>query len=129
MIFALIGYLVDAESPCSLTMVIRQQTTQPFATPFGTFRSYTSPNEGVNTINRCFGGGTPRRRHKYYQAQHNGKISPEEPAAMPYSVSQLHMLHASTMGKPASGILRRNHGECLCNGLVQYITRACGFFT
>jgi hypothetical protein len=50
-------------------------------------------------------------------------------AFYPYSVSQLYVLQASTMGKPASGILRRHHRERLCHGLVQYITRACGFFT
>src|SRR5882724_8258028 len=70
-------------SSCSLTIVISQQAAQLFATPHGTFRSYTSPDEGMNTIDPCLGGDTPWRRHKYYQAQHNGKISPEEPAAMP----------------------------------------------
>ena len=50
-------------------------------------------------------------------------------AGIPYSVSQLPMRHTSTRGKPASGILRRHHGECLCKGLVQSITRARGFST
>ena len=46
-----------------------------------------------------------------------------------HSVSQLYVLQVATMGKPASCILRGNHGESLGNGLVQYITRACSFCT
>jgi len=36
----------------------------------------------------------------------------------PYSGSQLDVLQIPTMGKPASGILRGNQVESLCNGLV-----------
>jgi predicted RecB family nuclease len=35
-----------------------------------------------------------------------------------YSGSQLDVLHISTMGKPSSGVLRRNQVESLCNGLI-----------
>jgi hypothetical protein len=35
-----------------------------------------------------------------------------------YSGSQLDVLQIPTMGKPASGILRGNQVESLCNGLV-----------
>jgi N-acyl-D-aspartate/D-glutamate deacylase len=47
--------------------------------------------------------------HTHYDLQLNWE---------PYSGSQLDVLHISTMGKPSSGVLRRNQVESLCNGLI-----------
>jgi DNA invertase Pin-like site-specific DNA recombinase len=57
------------------------------------------------------------RMRRGRQAQlRSGQLLPWTRA--PYSGSQLNVLHISTMGKPSSGILRRNQVKSFCNGLI-----------
>ena len=66
-----------------------------------------------------FGDGPGKYGEPVFAYHRRLKLAPERDSIDNYSVYQLYVLQVSTMGKPASGILRRNHRKRLCDGLVQ----------